>query len=519
MSDNALPQMQEAIRDITLVLQKLQTNLETIDPELWFIKEATKLDVNDYMKTFDKLQDSFQRHLEGRTVRLDGREAAIASREAAIEAREAAIDERERRSRARENAMEGNSIVGVAEIILDQADEARQKAMRHQGASKQLRDDVREELEQVKFWTTMFKDSQAEVYEAIETLKHKEEQFKTFQKDKEEQWKALRKDEIDPLLERTATNKQKAAETLRDLQMVLATGLADFRAQGEAQNRSLANLTGKLDSVSIAATEGARSRKRPGSPQEARGSEKRSRSRGLEEMATEAEFASPQSRAIASPVSRSAVVQEQGSSSQMAGEGSSPSGMVTRSSRNPLSIPERLSSVGQGSSSPSAVVGGHQQVLSSQAQLSQPQVSSSNIGVNLDPPDLSSATEEMQAIWRQIQFPSNWTQEDSVKLLSIFIAARRRKGNAQNIQGRYWPRKGMDYICDAHSKRECNHCVETSLNKQAAKWPSTGKDYTKPCNDCSQTGQLCVDVTWIDTDPGEYSSEGTEKRWVLYKRV
>ena len=55
--------------------------------------------------------------------------------------------------------------------------------------------------------------------------------------------------------------------------------------------------------------------------------------------------------------------------------------------------------------------------------------------------DLSAASDHVQNVWRQIEFPVDWTPADSAQLLVMLNGAKDRKGGKNN---RYWPQQAMD---------------------------------------------------------------------------
>lgn len=135
---------------------------------------------------------------------------------------------------------------------------------------------------------------------------------------------------------------------------------------------------------------------------------------------------------------------------------------------------------------------------------------------NLDPPGLAVTSGELRQIWNQIQFPMNWTLEDSVKLLTIFESAKSRPpGSSQ----RYWPQQGMDIISKHHvNKADSNYCLERYLRRQKKpKWDKNTDASQSLWETCNESSGLCVDVWHINANPGDYDFT-TSKRWRLVKK-
>jgi len=194
------------------------------------------------------------------------------------------------------------------------------------------------------------------------------------------------------------------------------------------------------------------------------------------------------------------------------------SGRSRLSTLSGLSIPDRASSA--------AAV--HGQAGRSQTTLAEPelgasdQAGSSAQAANLDPTDLNVATEEMQEIWRQIQLPDNWTIADSDLLLVKFQKARGRAGKKKKEKKKarnYWPQQGMDKIAADHAKKSYVDCLPQYIAKLKREWDAGKED--KPCHGCADVHSgpdVCVDVFFVEDDPGEYDSTNSGKRWRLVKR-
>jgi len=195
----------------------------------------------------------------------------------------------------------------------------------------------------------------------------------------------------------------------------------------------------------------------------------------------------------------------------------SPSGPL-RLQPSGLSIPDRTSSA--------AAV--HGQAGRSQTTLAEPQLGASDQAgssaqaANLDPAGLNAATEEMQEIWRQIQLPDNWTIADSDLLLLKFQKARGRAGKKKKElkkAQRYWPQQGMDKIAGDHAEKSYSDCLPQYIAKLKREWDAGKED--KPCHGCTDVHSgpdVCVDVFYVESNPGEYDATNTGKRWRVVKR-
>ena len=118
--------------------------------------------------------------------------------------------------------------------------------------------------------------------------------------------------------------------------------------------------------------------------------------------------------------------------------------------------------------------------------------------------ELLAAAKHVRDVWRQIEFPADWTAEDSAKMLRNFNEAHRRKGGRNN---RYWPRQAMD----VGSQSNVPYCLTRDMKRLGMMAPG-GRCSTHESED------LCVDVFYTTDNPGEYDSEATDKRWRLEKR-
>ena len=124
-----------------------------------------------------------------------------------------------------------------------------------------------------------------------------------------------------------------------------------------------------------------------------------------------------------------------------------------------------------------------------------------------DPSGLSVASEHVRNVWRQIEFPVDWTAADADKLLVQFNEAKARKGGKNN---RYWPQQAMDMGANATTP----YCLMRDLRRSGMMAPPDGRR----CESHSPN-QLCIDVFYTTDNPGEYDSAATDKRWRLIKRV
>ena len=121
--------------------------------------------------------------------------------------------------------------------------------------------------------------------------------------------------------------------------------------------------------------------------------------------------------------------------------------------------------------------------------------------------ELLMASNHVRDVWRQIEFPANWTTADSVELLDKLNKAKARKGGKDN---RYWPQQAMD----AGSKLNSPYCLMRDLKKRnmhALKDP-------QPCESHASDRLMCINISFSTDNPGEYNSAATDKRWRLEKR-
>ena len=121
-----------------------------------------------------------------------------------------------------------------------------------------------------------------------------------------------------------------------------------------------------------------------------------------------------------------------------------------------------------------------------------------------DPSGLSLASEHVRNVWRQIEFPVDWTAADSVILLANFEEAHRRKGGKDNRQS---PQQSMD----RGSRVTHAYCLTRDLRRNGMMASGRRCDSHTP-------NQLCIDVFHTTDNPGEYNSAATDKRWRLEKR-
>ena len=127
-------------------------------------------------------------------------------------------------------------------------------------------------------------------------------------------------------------------------------------------------------------------------------------------------------------------------------------------------------------------------------------------GSATDPSGLSMASDHVRNVWRQLEFPADWTTADSTKLLAIFNEAKARKGGKND---RHWPQQAMD----AGSKSTQPYCLARDLKKARMMAPPDGRRCESHIPNV-----LCLDVFYLTNSPGEYDSAATDKRWRLEKR-
>lgn len=121
-----------------------------------------------------------------------------------------------------------------------------------------------------------------------------------------------------------------------------------------------------------------------------------------------------------------------------------------------------------------------------------------------NPSGLSVASEHVRNVWRQIEFPADWTAAHSAILLDNFEEAHRRKGGKDNRQ---WPQQSMD----RGSQVNYAYCLTKDLRRN-------GMMATGGRCELHTPNQLCIDVFHTTANPGEYDSAATDKRWRLEKR-
>ena len=120
--------------------------------------------------------------------------------------------------------------------------------------------------------------------------------------------------------------------------------------------------------------------------------------------------------------------------------------------------------------------------------------------------DLAAAHIHVRDVWRQVEFPADWTEADSAKLLAMFNKAKDQAGGKNN---RYWPQQAMDI----GSRSSNPFCLWNYFRKASMRARDDGLHCETHALDT-----LCIAVFYVSDDPGEYDSEGTEKRWRIEKR-
>ena len=118
--------------------------------------------------------------------------------------------------------------------------------------------------------------------------------------------------------------------------------------------------------------------------------------------------------------------------------------------------------------------------------------------------ELLAAHEDVQDVWRRIEFPADWTTEDSAKMLNNFNEARQRRRGKGN---RHWPQQSMD----RGSQVNYPYCLTSDMKR-------TGMMATGGRCGSHKSEELCIDVFYTTDNPGEYDSAATDKRWRLEKR-
>ena len=118
--------------------------------------------------------------------------------------------------------------------------------------------------------------------------------------------------------------------------------------------------------------------------------------------------------------------------------------------------------------------------------------------------ELLAAAKHVRDVWRQIEFPADWTAEDSAQMLNIFNEAYSRKSGKYH---RYWPQQSMD----RGSKVNYPYCLTRDMKRH-------GMTATGVRCSTHKSGDLCLEVFYTTDNPGEYDSEATDKRWRLEKR-
>jgi len=343
-----------------------------------------------------------------------------------------------------------------------------------------------------------------------------------------EAWKGFQTQSINPLMQSLAGQMKRAKSLIADVDAATMDSIEKLRSESSSASDAFTLLTKRMSAMPIRgrsptraatsslnapATGSARVPKRlVRTSFEESGRHKRSRSAGAADTLKEATFMESSDlrptrspRAINSPLS------------------SGPSGL-SRLGR--LTIPERRSSAaavtspssGQGTSPVGALSGlasgmgltGQELVSSGQGSA---QVSGQTGTTDLDPPNLASNAPEVIMLWRRLQMPNNWTIADSAEVVRIFVASTTRDGGKHN---RYWPRQSMDFIS---KKKPGAYCLDRYMRKVSGaqlKGDEAGNDRCSWC--AHDAGRLCLDVSYLGEDPGEYDPTIPDKRWRLTKR-
>lgn len=121
--------------------------------------------------------------------------------------------------------------------------------------------------------------------------------------------------------------------------------------------------------------------------------------------------------------------------------------------------------------------------------------------------ELLMASGYVRDVWRQIEFPADWTTADSAELLDKLNKAKARKGGSNN---RYWPQQAMDI----GSKLNAPYCLMKDLKKGRM----NALEDPRPCESHASDRLMCINVSFSTDNPGEYDSTATDKRWRLKKR-
>ena len=120
-----------------------------------------------------------------------------------------------------------------------------------------------------------------------------------------------------------------------------------------------------------------------------------------------------------------------------------------------------------------------------------------------DPLGLSAAPDEIKNIWRQIEFPQEWTGANSDHLFELFTKRATKKA---------LPGNRPLAILDRSATRDA--CLITRLRKWTLQLDN---GTTHPCSVCKNNGWPCiaVDFTVAGLDKEPYDEDGQAKRWKL----
>ncbi len=120
-----------------------------------------------------------------------------------------------------------------------------------------------------------------------------------------------------------------------------------------------------------------------------------------------------------------------------------------------------------------------------------------------DPSGLSAASDEMKNLWRQIEFPQEWTKANSDNLFELFTKHTGKK---------VLPGSRPVALLDALATR--NGCLINRLKKTASNLDN-GKAH--PCSVCRSRNWPCiaVDFTVAGPDNEPYDEDEQGKRWKL----
>ena len=121
----------------------------------------------------------------------------------------------------------------------------------------------------------------------------------------------------------------------------------------------------------------------------------------------------------------------------------------------------------------------------------------------------------LNAVWNQIQWPSDWTSRDSNELLDAFQTAFSKKDQRQ------WPNNVLDKhakdVLPEEEENKQSRCLQLGFVKKTPIFDP--EDAGKACKTCRARGQLCLQAAFVGaSEPGAYDEEGTLPRWTLTKR-